>query len=199
MLFFINITFYYLFGVYCFVVFAIIVAGSYSCSEIMGKCKSSYVKDFVLFSSIGTLVTILIFMKYQDFIYIENALFFPIGISFYVFKSISFLIEKHRGGLIYDNRFISCVSYISFFPAVQAGPIDRPKFLISQLDIGKKFQNDNIIIGAKLIIFGLFKKSVIADRLAPFVDNVYNNPHGFKSGALLLAVFMYSFQIYFDF
>ncbi|MCX6158520.1 MAG: MBOAT family protein [Ignavibacteriae bacterium] len=156
-------------------------------------------KNAILFISIGFLVVVLLFLKYQKFIIIENALLFPIGISFYVFKSISYLIETQRGNMDKNNSFINCASYISFFPAIQAGPIDRPSVLIPQLQSNNKFQIDNILNGSKLIVFGLFKKCVIADRLSPFVDNVYNNPQNFKGGALLLAVFLYSFQIYFDF
>jgi len=199
LIFLLNVVFYYLYGIYYLLVFTIIVLGTYFFSEFIVRSKNINKKDIILFTSITFLIVILLFLKYQNFIYIENALFFPIGISFYVFKSISYLIETQRGNLEGRISFVNCVSYVSFFPSVQSGPIDKPNVLIPQLVSENKFRADNIIIGSKLIVFGLFKKSVIADRLSPFIDNVYNNPLNFKSGALLLAVFLYSFQIYFDF
>jgi D-alanyl-lipoteichoic acid acyltransferase DltB (MBOAT superfamily) len=123
----------------------------------------------------------------------------PVGISYYTFKKISYLIEVYRGTHEPEKRLTGFALYVSFFPSVMAGPIDRAHKLIPQFYKSDIFDYQRFTDGLKLMAWGLFKKIVIADRLAVFVNRVYNDPSGFEGPALLVATVYFSFQIYCDF
>lgn len=124
----------------------------------------------------------------------------PVGISFYTFRAISFLIEQYTGRMNEDVDFISYATYISFFPQLVSGPIERASNFLPQLYRARGFDYDLVKRGFLLFLFGFFKKSVIADRMAVLVNQVYGNVGGFSSGTYYLtAVVFYAVQIYFDF
>lgn len=122
----------------------------------------------------------------------------PIGISFYTFLLIGYLIDVFRG--TQAERHIGIFSlYVLFFPKLIAGPIERTKNLLPQLHAPPDFKYEQAVFGLQLILWGVFKKAVIADRIAPHVDAVYNAPHAADGVTLTLATFMYAFQLYCDF
>jgi len=123
----------------------------------------------------------------------------PIGISFYTFQSLSYSIDIYRGKIQPTNNFISFMAFVSFFPQLVAGPIQRASDLLPQFLKARTFKRDQLVSGFRYILYGLFKKMVIADRLAYFVDHIYDSPEKFDGTILLVATFMFGFQIYCDF
>ncbi len=123
----------------------------------------------------------------------------PVGISYYTFKKISYLIDVYRETRQPEKRVCEFALYVSFFPEIMAGPIDRSTTLIPQLDREARFDYQRVKEGLILILMGFLKKVVIADRLAAFVSKVYNNPTEFAGPSLLAATVYFSIQIYCDF
>ena len=123
----------------------------------------------------------------------------PVGISFYTFQALSYVIDAHRGKVKVENDFIKLALYLSFFPQLVAGPIVKANEFLPQLKEERKVTLDNFKIGIQLIIFGLIKKIVLADHISVFVDSVFNIPVAFHWATIVLAVISYSIQIYFDF
>lgn len=123
----------------------------------------------------------------------------PVGISFYTFQALSYVIDVHRGKIAVENDFIKLALYISFFPQLVAGPIVKAADFLPQLRQDRKITIENIKTGIQIFVFGLFKKIVLADHLSVFVDDVFSKPAAFHWATILLAVVSYSLQIYFDF
>ncbi len=179
--------------------------------QTIGKRRKS---TFLLISILFNL-GILGFFKYYNFFGSElNELFeyigmnyliplsdflLPIGISFYTFQTLSYTMDVYNGKVEYEKNVFNFALYVSFFPQLVAGPIERPKHLIGQLKNLKSLASYNIKEGFYRITFGLFKKLVIADRLALFVNQVYANPENYDGSLLLIATLFFAFQIYCDF
>ena len=123
----------------------------------------------------------------------------PVDISFYTFQALSYLIDVKRGKIAAERDFIKLALYISFFPQLVAGPIVKAKDFLPQLYEDRKITLKGIEYGLQLIVFGLFKKLVLADHMAVFVDDVFHAPSAFNWSTLILAMISYSLQIYFDF
>lgn len=173
--------------------------------------KSSWLTTLGVLSGIG----VLLYFKYFNF-FIEsfggmlNAIglhtnwntfniIMPLGISFFTFKLISYVIEVHRGKMEPTKDFVAFATYISFFPTIMAGPIDRPNTFIPQLHQKRPFDYDLAVDGCRQILWGIFKKVVLADNLAIFTEQAWGNIQGSSGSTLLLAAIFYSFQIYTDF
>lgn len=123
----------------------------------------------------------------------------PIGLSFHTFQAMSYTIEVYRGNQKAERHFGIYALYVMFYPQLVAGPIERPQNVIHQFYEKKYFKAENLISGARLMAWGLFKKVVIADRAAIYVDLVYNDPSGHHWGNLLIATLFFAIQIYCDF
>lgn len=126
-------------------------------------------------------------------------LLLPVGISFYTFQTLSYTIDVYKGTRQPERHFGIFAVYVSFFPQLVAGPIERSTRLMPQFFEKKKFEYDRVVSGLQLVLWGLFKKIVIADRLAVYVNQVYNHPGDFSGGPLILATYFFAFQIYCDF
>ncbi|MCA9407971.1 MAG: MBOAT family protein, partial [Candidatus Omnitrophica bacterium] len=123
----------------------------------------------------------------------------PVGISFYTFQTLSYSIDIYRGQQKAERNFSIFALYVSFFPQLVAGPIERSAHLLPQFRHEHEFKQENIFSGLKQIVWGFFKKLVVADRVAIYVDMVYNNP-GYHNGTSLgVATVLFAFQIYCDF
>jgi D-alanyl-lipoteichoic acid acyltransferase DltB (MBOAT superfamily) len=122
-----------------------------------------------------------------------------VGISFYTFQTLSYTIEVYRYRQEPEKHFGYFALYVSYFPQLVAGPIERPKNLLPQLRSKHDFDYNRVTEGLGLIVWGLFKKVVIADRLALVVDNVYSQPDRFAGAGLTIATIFFAFQIYCDF
>ncbi len=123
----------------------------------------------------------------------------PIGISFYTFQSLSYVIDVYRGAVKPEHHFGTFALYVSFFPQLVAGPIERAKHMLPQFHAQHFFNEGRVNSGLRLMLWGMFKKVVIADRLAVYVNQVYNNPADYDGAALLMATYFFAFQIYCDF
>lgn len=122
----------------------------------------------------------------------------PIGISFYTFLLIGYLIDVYRGMPAERHAGIFTL-FVLFFPKLVAGPIERSKNLLPQLHAMPPFNYLNAVFGLQLILWGVFQKAVVADRIAPFVGNVYNAPYAADGVRIVAATVMYAFQLYCDF
>jgi D-alanyl-lipoteichoic acid acyltransferase DltB (MBOAT superfamily) len=123
----------------------------------------------------------------------------PIGLSFHTFQSLSYVIEVYRGRQKVERHFITYATYVMFFPQLVAGPIERPQNLIHQFYEKHDFDYDRITAGLRRMAWGFFKKLVIADRLALYVNDVYAAPRNFNGLQLTIATFFFAYQIYCDF
>jgi D-alanyl-lipoteichoic acid acyltransferase DltB (MBOAT superfamily) len=123
----------------------------------------------------------------------------PIGLSFHTFQSLSYVIEVYWGRQKVEKHIGIYALYVMFFPQLVAGPIERPQNLLHQFYEKHEFEYGRVINGLKLMVWGMFKKVVIADRIAPFVDKVYNNPSNFKGLPIIIATVLFAIQIYCDF
>ena len=179
--------------------------------------KLKYKRTVVAFSFIINLA-ILIFFKYFDFL-LQNInivlsvfnikliekpfdIILPVGISFYTFQALSYTIDVYRGEIKSEKNIIKYALFVSFFPQLVAGPIERSRNLLIQvdnLDKIKRFDYDRITEGLLLMLFGYFQKMVIADRAAILVDTVFNAYYEYNSMALILAAVFFAIQIYCDF
>ena len=123
----------------------------------------------------------------------------PVGISFYTFQTMSYTIDIYRKKLEPTRDFISFASFVSFFPQLVAGPIERASNLLPQILKRREFQYEQGVQGLRLILWGMFKKVVIADSLAPMVDDIFSNYQDFGGETLWLGAIYFAFQIYCDF
>ena len=192
--------------------FTIIV--DYFAGILIEKSKGRWRKPFLGFS-IAANVGVLALFKYYNF-FNENlaslaqfmgwnygisslALILPIGLSFHTFQAMSYTIEVYRGNQKAERHFGIYALYVMFYPQLVAGPIERPQNLLHQFYEVHHFDYDRVTCGLKLMAWGLFKKTVVADRLARFVDQVYGAPSQFNGPVLALATVYFAFQIYYDF
>ena len=193
--------------------FTIII--DYYAGKLIASTENIAKRRGFLILSLAANISILAFFKYYNFInynITDLAAYFgytvhiplltillPIGLSFHTFQAMSYTIEVYRGNQAPETHFGIYALYVMFFPQLVAGPIERPQNLLHQFHEKKQLNADRIVSGLKLISWGLFKKLVIADRLSPIVDQVYNKPgehHGFY---IVLATLFFAEQIYCDF
>jgi D-alanyl-lipoteichoic acid acyltransferase DltB (MBOAT superfamily) len=123
----------------------------------------------------------------------------PIGLSFHTFQSLSYVVEVYRGHQKAEHNFITYATYVMFFPQLVAGPIERPQNLLHQFYESHPFDYERITGGLKRMAWGFFKKLVVADRLAIYVNDVYSSPQSHSGLQLTLATFFFAYQIYCDF
>jgi len=123
----------------------------------------------------------------------------PIGLSFHTFQAMSYTIEVYRGNQPPERNFVTYALYVMFYPQLVAGPIERPQNILHQLHEYKKYNWDHIKEGLARMLWGFFKKVVIADRLAIAVDYVYDSQGSVSHWSLIIGAVFYSFQIYCDF
>lgn len=172
-------------------------------------------KKWVVAGSFVSNLAILFFFKYFNFtIESVNAILkhtslpavntsldvlLPVGISFYTFQALGYTVDVYRGEIEAERNFFRYALFVSFFPQLVAGPIERSKNLLNQLRHPKAFDYRRMSDGLLLMIWGYFLKLVIADRISIFVDNVYANVGIYDGKYLLLASVLFAFQIYCDF
>jgi D-alanyl-lipoteichoic acid acyltransferase DltB (MBOAT superfamily) len=175
-----------------------------------GKKRKSY-----LIISLVANIGVLCIFKYYNFLNdnfgflmkgfgLENPIpylkiLLPIGLSFHTFQAMSYTIEVYRGKQAAEKHFGIYALYVMFYPQLVAGPIERPQNLLQQFRTEHHFDSNRIYEGLKLMLWGFFKKIVIADRLALYVNAAYDNVNHTDGWSLLLATIFFSFQIYCDF
>jgi Predicted membrane protein involved in D-alanine export len=167
-------------------------------------------RKWYLIVSLIANIGVLAYFKYYNF-FIDNIndafntslpllkILLPIGLSFHTFQAMSYTIEVYRGNQKAEKHFGIYALYVMFYPQLVAGPIERPQNVLPQFHEKKHFSYDNLHIGLRLMLWGLFKKVVIADRLSVVVNEVYKDPTQHTGLPLLIAMIFFSFQIYCDF
>ncbi len=123
----------------------------------------------------------------------------PIGISFFTFKLIAYVVEVYKGNMEPCRDFVTFAAYIAFFPTIMSGPIDSPKMFIPQLEKPRWWNNEMVLEGLKRVLWGMFLKMCIADKISPYTDSVFNNYYHHSGITIILASVLYTFQIYTDF
>ncbi|WBW98640.1 MBOAT family O-acyltransferase [Oceanirhabdus sp. W0125-5] len=126
-------------------------------------------------------------------------IFLPMGISFYTFQTLSYTIDVYRGRRKAERNFGIFALYVTFFPQLVAGPIERSDRLLPQFYEKHEFDYDRVVSGLRRMLWGFFKKMVIADKIAVIVDKVYDSPQGYSGFPLILATVCFAIQIYCDF
>lgn len=202
---------------YALLIFAS-TAITYLSGILLEKTEKDNLRKFVVAGSFVTNLGILFFFKYFTFL-IANinkvlsllhmggltnpfSLVLPVGISFYTFQALSYTVDVYRKKVDAEKNFINYALFVSFFPQLVAGPIERSKNLISQIkEVSKKnlFNYDKFVSGFSLMVWGMFMKLVIADRVAIFVDSVFNGLYFAGSTEVLFAALGFTLQIYCDF
>ena len=186
----------------------------YYLGKAIAGAKSEKQGYWLTFAGVALGVGTLLYFKYFNFFIESFASLFnavglhtnlhtfniimPLGISFFTFRLLSYIIDIYRGKGQPTNDIIAFGTYVAFFPCILSGPIDRPAF-IKQLQAKREFSYDQAVDGCRQILWGLFKKLAVADSCAIYVDQVWGDiPH--QSGSTLaLAAILYSFQMYADF
>lgn len=163
-----------------------------------------------LFAGITLSVIMLAYFKYVNFFLLEISKLFgndrivlniilPLGISFYTFSGMSYLIDVYRGKYEAEKNILSVALYIALFSKLTAGPIVRGEVFFEQIKKYRGIELSSFLEGIQIFVFGLFKKMVLADHLGVFVDDVFYAPMAYNTGTVIWAVISYSLQIYFDF
>jgi D-alanyl-lipoteichoic acid acyltransferase DltB (MBOAT superfamily) len=179
------------------------------------ESKKKNVKKKYLLISIIVNLGMLGFFKYYNFFItsIESnlnllgfkfdtwslSIILPVGISFYTFQTLSYAIDIYKGKIKHTRNFVSFAVFVSFFPQLVAGPIERASHLLPQFLKKRYFSYENAMIGFSLIIYGFFKKVVIADRLAIYVNSIFKDIENTNTISLVIGIVFFSFQIYADF
>lgn len=129
----------------------------------------------------------------------KHSLILPIGISFYTFMALGYILDVYWGDIKHQRNYLTLSLYLAFFPQILCGPIGRAKNLFKQFTIEHPLAYDNFANGFRLILWGLFMKMVVADNIALYVDAVYGNMPMHSSLTLIVAALLYPFQLYTDF
>ena len=200
---------------FLFLIFLSTVVDYFVAMRIEQTHKKKSKKIYLLISIIFNL-SILGFFKYYNF-FIDSwiellskigyqvtdvwtlKIILPVGISFYTFQTMSYSLDVYRSKIKATKDFISFASFVSFFPQLVAGPIERASNLLPQILSKRKFDYKQSVNGLRLILWGLFKKVVIADSLSLLVTPIFENYTSLNGGELLLGLIYFSFQIYCDF
>lgn len=201
MLLFLNVLFY---GI-CDLRFLFLILSGIIWSYYIGKyiAVKTEMRKFVLCLGIIPIVVILCFFKYYNFFIPTDEdvfkIIMPLGISYYTFKIISYLVDVYQRNEYYGGTLVEYAIYVSFFPQIICGPISRSEDIMRQLKQLSNISDELMSDGMYLILSGLFKKIVIADRLNTYVNAIFINPSGYPALALWMAAFFYTIQIYCDF
>ncbi|MDH7913955.1 MBOAT family O-acyltransferase [Winogradskyella sp. SYSU M77433] len=187
----------------------------YSIGLFLDKTQEQKKRKILLWVSICVNLGFLGFFKYYNFFVdslVSSFTFFgqqlnistlniilPVGISFYTFQTLSYTIDVFNRKLEPTKDFVGFMAFVSFFPQLVAGPIERATNLLPQFSVERKFDYPKAVDGLRQVLWGLFKKVVIADNCAKYANMIFNNHTEYNGSTLLLGAFFFAFQIYGDF
>jgi len=185
------------------------------CARWMGRMQSEKGRKLALGVNIGVNLGILFLFKYYgmfmqlvvdglallgiSYLPPQLSLLLPVGISFYTFQALGYSIDVYRGTVQHEKSFLTYALFVSFFPQLVAGPIERSGNLLPQFHKPHPFVYENLAMGLRVMLLGFFKKVVIADNIAVAVDRMYTYIEVFPGPVLLLGVVLFGVQIYCDF
>lgn len=198
---------------YILIIFTLIII-DYTSGIFIEKSTGVRKRNFLIISILAN-IGMLSFFKYFNFLgtnfnYLSSllgnhitipylSLILPLGLSFHVFQSLSYTIEVFKGKQKAEKNLGIYALYVLFYPQLVAGPIERPQNLLHQFYKHHSFEEKRVSNGLKLMLWGLFKKIVIADRIALLVNPVYSAPSEYSGLTLLITTYLFAFQIYCDF
>jgi alginate O-acetyltransferase complex protein AlgI len=188
----------------------VVVVNTYAVTRLVGEWAPDSRRKPILVAGIVVSLSVLGFFKYYNFFVVSLAHFLPvdaamanivlpIGISFYTFHSLSYMIDSYRRRIVPTRSFIDVALYILFFPQLVAGPIVRATDLLPQMREARSFGAVDFKYFLAMFLIGYFKKAVISDNLSPFVDQFFAHPDKFGGGDGVEAMLLYATQIYCDF
>lgn len=179
-------------------------------SHLIIRLKSQLAKKVCVTISIVASLSILCYFKYANF-FMWNItqliggnfqpldVILPVGISFYTFQSISYIVDVYKERVAPTKTWLEYLFFLSFFPALVAGPIVRADYFLPQITKNEKATRDEVYLGFWMIILGVIKKAIIADYIAQYNDLIFSNPTGYTGFESLMGVIGYTMQIYCDF
>lgn len=187
----------------------------FSLALALDRQENAFRRKLLLWTSIGVNLGVLGFFKYFNF-FLDNFLsaysllgadiqanslniILPVGISFYTFQTLSYTIDVYKRKLKPTSDFISFTAFVSFFPQLVAGPIERATHLLPQFARSRTFEYHKAVDGLRQILWGLFKKVMVADNCAEFANHIFNNSGDYSGSTLVLGALFFTFQIYGDF
>ena len=182
---------------------------------LKNESHSISIRKLLLWISVGVNIGLLGFFKYYNF-FIEQfttaftlfgasfegstiSIILPVGISFYTFQTLSYTIDVYRKKIEPTTNVLAFSAFVSFFPQLVAGPIERASNLFPQFIKKKQFDYTSAVDGMRQILWGLFKKMIIADNCAEIANTVFNSPTDHSASTLVLGAVFFAFQIYGDF
>lgn len=184
---------------------------TYACGRVVERQENTLWRKLTFALSLTANFGILFFFKYFEWM-LDNinrllgsgygfsfTILLPVGISFYTFQAVGYTFDVYRGKLKAEKNFITYALFVSFFPQLVAGPIERSTNLLGQLQKPSVFKAENVTKGLQVMLWGYVEKMVIADNLAILVDQVYNNYEAYGGFILALASVLFTIQIYCDF
>ncbi|MDP8219826.1 MAG: MBOAT family O-acyltransferase [Candidatus Stygibacter frigidus] len=188
---------------------------NYSAGLMMAKYTQKRQRKFITIMTVVLSLSTLYYFKYFNFFgetinfFLQkfgiglniplNQIILPVGISFFTFQALSYTIDVYRGDMKVERNFGIFALFVSFFPQLVAGPIERATNLLKQFYEKHNFSEDQLSQGLRLMLWGMFKKVVIADRAAIYVNEVYNNHTQYGGIAYIIATILFAIQIYCDF
>lgn len=188
---------------------------SFIASHVIERTEKAWARRLSLTVTLVVCFGVLFFYKYFNFLSgsvsgiiealggtpsrVELDLILPVGISFYTFQTLSYVIDVYRGDVKAEKNFFFYALFVSFFPQLVAGPIERPGNLIPQLRESHKFTKEGFVKGSKHMLVGFFKKICVADLISVYVNAVYNSPENATALGVIIATSLFAVQIYCDF
>ncbi len=196
-------------GIYVLLIVATTLV-DYAAARALGATDDPRRRRLYLAASLAANLGTLFLFKYFNFVNQSFAaltgaaphplnLILPVGISFYTFQSIAYTIDVYRRSIPPEKHLGIFATFVAFFPQLVAGPIERARHMLPQFHRRARFDAQRAVAGLRLILWGAFKKIVIADRLAIYVNAVYTTPQGYSGLPLIVATLFFAFQIYCDF
>lgn len=206
-----SLTFYSFWNVKYTFLMILSIAITFFTGIYIDRHSDKMIKNFAVFICFFINLGILFIFKYFNFtVDLINSAFYtnynfeinvllPVGISFYTFQALGYTIDVYRGDIAAERNFVNYALFVSFFPQLVAGPIERSTNLLPQIKKRHKFEFENLIKGLQFLVWGLFLKLVIADRAAILVDELFNDYSKFSSFMLIIGAILFTVQIYCDF
>ncbi len=210
-----NAWFYISYDVRYLAVILVTMLASYICAILIEKQDVAKKKKMIMTTGVVVTLSLLLVFKYLNFALYTVAkvlnrlsipmqettlrLIMPVGISFYTFMAVGYIIDVYKGKTQAVRHFGKYAIFVSFFPNISSGPIERAGHFIPQIDKEKTFDYDSVVYGARLLLLGLIKKIVIADMMTKYVDEVFNKVPQHHGICFAWATLLYTFQIYCDF
>ena len=210
-----NVWFYTCYDVKYLAAILITMIASFVCAILMDKKQEAKKNKVIMLTGVITSLSLLLVFKYLNFaLYTVSKilnrisipmqettlkLIMPVGISFYTFMAVGYIIDVYKGKTEPVRHFGKYAIFLSFFPNISSGPIERAGHFIPQIDKEKSFDYDSVVYGARLLMLGMIKKVVIADLMVKYVDAVFNKVPEHSGICFAWATLLYTFEIYCDF